>query len=106
VNGAEITIFGAHVWQFHAQDPLERDEGAAQAGNAILAPMPGLLKAVFAKAGQAVLAGQRLAILEAMKMEHALAAPRDGVVAEVLLPQGTQVDSGAPLILLAEEDSA
>jgi 3-methylcrotonyl-CoA carboxylase alpha subunit len=51
--------------------------------------------------------GARLAVLEAMKMEHVLTAGRDGVVAEVLVAEGAQVEAGAPLIVLeAEEDAA
>jgi 3-methylcrotonyl-CoA carboxylase alpha subunit len=69
--------------------------------------MPGLVKAVFVAAGQAVAKGARLAVLEAMKMEHVLTAGRDGVVGEVLVGEGTQVEAGAPLILLeAGEDAA
>ena len=68
------------------------------------APMPGLVKAVFAKAGQEVKQGDRLAILEAMKMEHSLTAARDGVVAEVLVADGDQVEAGAPLVRLEEEE--
>ncbi|MDZ7908731.1 MAG: acetyl-CoA carboxylase biotin carboxyl carrier protein subunit [Gemmobacter sp.] len=68
--------------------------------------MPGLVKAVFVVPGQAVTAGDRLAVLEAMKMEHTLTAARDGVVAEVLAAPGSQVEAGAALILLAEEEVA
>ncbi|HBU14087.1 MAG TPA: hypothetical protein DEF16_03975, partial [Gemmobacter sp.] len=45
-------------------------------------------------------------VLEAMKMEHTLTAARDGVVAEVLVAPGSQVEAGAALILLAEEEVA
>ena len=63
---------------------LER-AGADIGGEALTrAPMPGLLRAVDVVAGQSVQAGDRLAVLEAMKMEHSLTASRDGVVAEVL----------------------
>ena len=55
-------------------------------------------------AGQVVAQGDKLAILEAMKMEHALLAVRDGVVAEVLVKEGTQVEAGAALIRLQGED--
>lgn len=65
--------------------------------------MPGLVKALDAAPGQAVTRGDRLAVLEAMKMEHALLAPRDGVVAEVLTQAGAQVEAGAALIRLADE---
>jgi 3-methylcrotonyl-CoA carboxylase alpha subunit len=66
--------------------------------------MPGQVKSVHAKAGDTVTAGMRLAVLEAMKMEHALTAPRDGVVAEVLVAAGSQVEAGAALIRLEDED--
>jgi 3-methylcrotonyl-CoA carboxylase alpha subunit len=54
-------------------------------------------------AGDRVAQGQRLAVLEAMKMEHALTAPFDGVVAEVLAAEGAQVEAGAPLLRLEAE---
>ena len=71
----------------------------------IEAPMPGLVKAIHARAGQAVREGDRLAVLEAMKMEHALLAARDGVVAEVLASEGSQVEAGAALVRLELEDT-
>lgn len=53
--------------------------------------------------GQAVTAGDRLCVLEAMKMEHSLTAARSGVVAEVLAVEGQQVEAGAALIVLEAE---
>jgi 3-methylcrotonyl-CoA carboxylase alpha subunit len=64
-----------------------------------------LVKAVTAKAGQVVQAGDRLAVLEAMKMEHALLAARDGIIAEVLVGEGDQVEAGAALIRLEEAEA-
>jgi len=99
-----IYVFaGNGTFAFTPIDPLARDAAGAGAGNATLSPMPGLVKAVFVTAGQAVVAGDRLAVLEAMKMEHTLTAARDGVVAEVLASAGDQVEAGAALILLEEE---
>ena len=66
--------------------------------------MPGRVVSVLAVAGQEVRAGDRLAVLEAMKMEHTLTAARDGVVAEVLVSEGAQVEAGAALIRLEDED--
>ena len=66
--------------------------------------MPGKIIDVKVSVGQAVKAGDTLLILEAMKMEHTLTAARDGVVAEVLAAAGDQVEAGAPLIRLADED--
>lgn len=102
-TGATVTVFTPEVaHSFAPIDPLARDSGGAGAGNATLSPMPGLVKAVFVTAGQTVGAGDRLCVLEAMKMEHTLTAARDGVVAEVLAKAGDQVEAGAALILLEE----
>jgi 3-methylcrotonyl-CoA carboxylase alpha subunit len=65
--------------------------------------MPGKVTAVLVAAGEAIEKGQRLAVLEAMKMEHALTAPRDGIIAEVLATEGDQVEAGAALVRLEEE---
>ncbi len=95
-----VAVFADKVWEFAIPDPLARGAGAGQGGDVVLAPMPGLVKAIFAEAGAEVVAGARLAVLEAMKMEHALTAPRDGIVAEVLVTAGAQVEAGAALIRL------
>ena len=99
------TVFWGNGYDFDVADPLDRDAGLAGDGNLIEAPMPGLVKAVFARQGQAVRAGDRLAVLEAMKMEHSLLAARDGVVAEVLVEPGAQVEAGAALVQLEPEAS-
>ncbi|KIC10101.1 3-methylcrotonyl-CoA carboxylase [Leisingera sp. ANG-M1] len=102
-SGPLITVHDAYGLEFTAIDPLDRDAAAGGDSNVIEAPMPGLVKAVFAEAGQAVKEGDRLAILEAMKMEHSLLAARDGVVAEVLAAAGDQVEAGAALVRLEDE---
>ena len=65
--------------------------------------MPGKVIAVDVAAGQAVSKGQRLLVLEAMKMEHALTAPFDGTVAELAVSEGQQVQVEA---LLAKVEKA
>ncbi|MCX7645540.1 MAG: ATP-grasp domain-containing protein [Rhodobacteraceae bacterium] len=95
-----VAVFAGRPWEFALPDPLDRGGAAGAGGDVVEAPMPGLVKAVFVAAGEAVAAGARLAVLEAMKMEHILAAPRDGVVAEVLAEAGAQVAAGAALIRL------
>ncbi|WP_204114818.1 acetyl/propionyl/methylcrotonyl-CoA carboxylase subunit alpha [Shimia biformata] len=105
-HGQDLTVFWGNAYSFEVIDPLDRAGDDAAGGNVILAPMPGLVKSIFAKPGQTVAAGDRLAILEAMKMEHSLLAARDGVVAEVLASAGDQVQEGAALIVLAEEEDA
>ncbi|MBO9577058.1 MAG: acetyl/propionyl/methylcrotonyl-CoA carboxylase subunit alpha [Sphingobium sp.] len=67
------------------------------ASGAILAPMPGRIIAVEVSAGQAVTKGQKLLTLEAMKMEHSLTAPFDGIVADLTAAQGDQVQLEALL---------
>ena len=104
VTSETVTVFAHYGLEFGCIDPLLVEAEAGAAGNVIAAPMPGLVKAIFAKAGQEVKEGDRLAILEAMKMEHSLLAARDGVVAEVLAHDGDQVQDGAALILLVEEE--
>jgi 3-methylcrotonyl-CoA carboxylase alpha subunit len=70
--------------------------GSASDG-AIISPMPGKIIALEVAAGEAVTKGQKLLTLEAMKMEHSLAAPFDGVVAELNAEAGAQVSEGALL---------
>ncbi|MDL5031513.1 acetyl/propionyl/methylcrotonyl-CoA carboxylase subunit alpha [Pelomonas sp. APW6] len=74
-------------------------EGQGEGGR-LTAPMPGKLVAFLAQAGDTVTKGQPLAVMEAMKMEHTITAPRDGVVAELLFAVGDQVGDGAELLKL------
>jgi 3-methylcrotonyl-CoA carboxylase alpha subunit len=60
--------------------------------------MHGKVLAIFVTAGATVAKGQRVAIVEAMKMEHALLAPHDGVVGEIAVEAGTQVAEGARIL--------
>jgi 3-methylcrotonyl-CoA carboxylase alpha subunit len=106
VAGDLVAVFAGYGFEFERVDPLARDSAAAAATDVIEAPMPGLVKLMAAEAGQEVRAGERLAVLEAMKMEHSLLAPRDGVVAEVLVEEGAQVSAGAALIRLEEAEEA
>jgi 3-methylcrotonyl-CoA carboxylase alpha subunit len=76
---------------------------ASAADGAILAPMPGKVIAVDVTEGQAVTAGQRLMVLEAMKMEHALAAPFDGVIEGLAVSAGGQVQVEAVLCRVVPE---
>ncbi|HQR91506.1 MAG TPA: biotin/lipoyl-binding protein, partial [Caulobacter sp.] len=73
---------------------------SAVSDGAILSPMPGKIVSVAVEAGQSVIKGQTLLTLEAMKMEHALAAPFDGVVAELSAVAGGQVSEGVVLAKL------
>ena len=81
-------------------DPLAHVVQDAAAGGNLTAPMPGKLLSFAVKVGDTVKAGQALAVMEAMKMEHTVAAPSDGTVAELLYAPGDQVPEGAPLLRL------
>ena len=63
--------------------------------------MPGTILKVNVSQGQAVKAGDVLVVLEAMKMENEIMAPRDGSVAQVVVSKGAVVDTGAALVVLA-----
>ena len=63
--------------------------------------MPGNVLRIEVTQGAAVKKGQILVILEAMKMENEIVAPRDGTVAQIVTSKGATVDTGAPLIVLA-----
>jgi glutaconyl-CoA decarboxylase len=63
--------------------------------------MPGTILKVNVQPGQAVKAGDLLMVLEAMKMENEIMAPKDGTVAQVLVTKGSNVETGAPLVTLA-----
>jgi len=80
---------------------LALDEaGDAEAGGLVRAPMHGKVLAVLVEPGAAVARGQRLAIIEAMKMEHTLTAPMAGTVAEIAVERDAQVAEGAKLMLI------
>ena len=64
----------------------------------VVAPMNGKIVAVLVTPGQQVKKGARLAVMEAMKMEHSLTAPIDGMVMEVIAVAGAQAVEGAPLV--------
>ncbi|MFM6996345.1 MAG: acetyl/propionyl/methylcrotonyl-CoA carboxylase subunit alpha [Limnohabitans sp.] len=81
-------------------DRLAHAGDAASEGGRLTAPMPGKVVSFFVKAGDPVRSGQALAVMEAMKMEHTIAAPADGVVAELLYAPGDQVGEGAELLRL------
>ena len=106
VSGDTVTVFDGYGLVFERIDPLMQAAGAQGDGNLIEAPMPGLVREVFAAVGQVVTKGDKLAVLEAMKMEHSLIAARDGVVAEVLAVAGDQVEAGAALVRLEAEAEA
>uniref|UniRef100_UPI0035C794BF ATP-binding protein n=1 Tax=Qipengyuania sp. TaxID=2004515 RepID=UPI0035C794BF len=96
------TVWVNQMAETFALKPFEtRGTGSASAADgAILAPMPGKVIAVDVAEGDSVTAGQRLMVLEAMKMEHALTAPFDGTVTELNASEGGQVQVEAVLCVV------
>jgi pyruvate carboxylase subunit A/propionyl-CoA carboxylase alpha chain len=84
--------------------PRFGDPDAAVAQGSLLAPMPGSVIRVAAAVGDRVTAGQPLIWLEAMKMEHTIAAPSSGVLTELNVDAGQQVDVGAVLARVEDQD--
>jgi propionyl-CoA carboxylase alpha chain len=80
------------------------DPVAAREVGSLLAPMPGSVVRVEVERGMTVSAGTPIVVLEAMKMEHAVRAPADGVVAAILVIAGQQVDSGEVLAVVQGGD--
>ena len=87
--------------QITSIDLLAHSGETAAEGGRLTAPMPGKVVSFAVKAGDAVTKGQPLAVMEAMKMEHTIAAPTDGVVQELLYAPGDQVTEGAELLKLS-----
>ena len=85
--------------------PAVGDADSGAGGEALLeAPMPGTVVQLRVESGATVTAGETLVVMESMKMEISIQSPRDGVIDTVLVAVGDQVDRGAVLIELTEED--
>lgn len=97
-----VTVFcGGAAFDFAVPDPFAKTAEAEAHADSMRAPMPGLVKIVRAAKGDAVAKGQPLLILEAMKMEHTIAAPHDGVIAEIA-SEGSQITEGTVLVTFEE----
>ncbi len=103
VHGGRVTVFGAASLTFDIVDPLARTE-TTMGGDTVLAPMPGLVRDVAVTAGQVVQEGDRMVVLEAMKMEHVMRAPRSGRIARITVAAGDQVTAGALMVSLETEE--
>ncbi|HXV19758.1 MAG TPA: biotin carboxylase N-terminal domain-containing protein [Desulfuromonadales bacterium] len=99
VQAAELTLlFEGRRYRFGLGEQRGEGHGAENAGGRLTAPMPGRVLAVLVEPGARVRRGEPLLVLEAMKMEHTIAAPADGVVKEVHFQAGQQVEEGARLM--------
>jgi 3-methylcrotonyl-CoA carboxylase alpha subunit len=102
-QGEELTIFGVGpVARLALIDLAQRSAAPEAWGGQLTAPMPGRIATVLAQAGAQVRQGDTLVLLEAMKMEHAIRAPADGVVTQVYGAPGDQVEEGTVLVSFME----
>ena len=108
----DVTGYGDVVWVDSvfgsvALTPVPRlpEPAASVQPGSLVAPMPGSVVRVEASAGQRVSAGQPVLVLEAMKMEHLIVAPGDGLLAKILVARGDQVEAGDVLATVTREDS-
>jgi acetyl/propionyl-CoA carboxylase alpha subunit len=100
VEGDEIVI-GEHRFRFEIDDPRvwkrSRSSAGVQGKVSIIAPMPGRVVRILVNAGNSVVAGQGLIVIEAMKMQNELKAPRDGRVTAIGVKPDDRVNAGAVL---------
>ncbi len=104
IDGESVNVFflGKHT-VLPYNDPLAHAGQAEGEAGRLTAPMPGKIVAILVKKDDAVVKGTPLLIMEAMKMEHTIAAPRDGVIDELLYAVGDQVEEGTQLLAFQTE---
>ena len=101
VAESRVTVWrGAETTTFTLVDERESNTGAAHVAGSLTTPLPGVVIRVAVKPGDRVKAGDTLVVVEAMKMEHTIRAPHDGVVRAVKYQAGERVPEGAALIEL------
>ena len=104
-NGAHLHVFlGGARWDLEVVDPLYVESDADTSVGGLRAPMPGKVIAHIAKEGARVDKGAPLLVVEAMKMELTISAPRAGVVKSFLYGVGEQVSEGVELVTFEEEE--
>ncbi len=101
-NGDIAVMRAGETFTLKPFDPFEAAEQGGESADRVVTPMPGKIIQVLVKAGDAVKRGQPLAMLEAMKMEHTLAAPADATVESVNVAQGDQVSAETVVVQFAK----
>jgi 3-methylcrotonyl-CoA carboxylase alpha subunit len=105
-SGNEVTLFTREgTRRFAIVDPLHEADATQVSGGRLVAPMPGRVISLLVEAGAHVEANQPVIVLEAMKMEHTLRAPANGLVAAFRYAAGEQVDEGAELVDFRPDDA-
>ena len=112
VDGESLTAYrtgntlymSGYQYEVHADDPLKkelvRSTGFDRNEDIVTAAMPGNVKRILKAEGDSVVAGEGVVVLEAMKMENELQAPRDGTVRQIFVTEGASVEAGALLFEL------
>jgi 3-methylcrotonyl-CoA carboxylase alpha subunit len=103
IDGELLLFAGGTPWR--CRTPAVARDAAARGhpDGAMVSPMPGRIVSVATQSGATVKRGQRLVVLEAMKMEHAIMAPFDGVVSDLPVNEGDQVTEGTMLVTVRRE---
>lgn len=105
VKGDDVFIFAEQTHRFQRVNPLKK-QATAQSDGAVLAPMPGIVREVFASSGDHLKGDAPILVLEAMKMQHTLCAPFDGTISDLEVRAGDQVIAGQVLAAMVETDDA
>lgn len=100
-GGSVFIRLSGRTLRVEVLDPREEAEARAEGDDSIVAPMPGAVVSVHCSAGDRVAAGETMLTIESMKLQMSLAAPRDGVVAEVSVAPGSTFDKGHVLVAFA-----
>jgi len=99
VKGGDVWFaLDGEIWKVEAGEKRAR---ARHRDHSMSAPMPGIVLKILVSVGQSVIKGMPLLILEAMKMEHQIVAPRDGTVAAINCTEGELVQPGLDLVEIA-----
>jgi 3-methylcrotonyl-CoA carboxylase alpha subunit len=104
IAGEDVLFLAGEAWSFSRPRADHASGGQGAGDGAILSPMPGRIVSVDVTEGMAVTKGQKLLVLEAMKMEQALTAPFDGIVAALSAVAGSQVAEGVTLARIEKEE--
>jgi acetyl/propionyl-CoA carboxylase alpha subunit len=104
--GDTIDVDSAMGWSSYSVVPRFPEPLDAVAAGSLVAPMPGAVVRVLIDVGATVAKGEPLVVLEAMKMQHTVASPIDGVVSEVRVAAGQQVDAGSVLVVVDDDAGA
>ena len=95
-----IVVLDGANHMFDVADPLAAPEASANGAAKVMAPIPGRVASLLVRSGDTVKRGQVLLVLEAMKMEFPLIAPRDGTIARLRCAEGEMVEEGVELVEL------